>query len=375
VIGAGIHGAGVAQAAAAAGYQTVVLEQSGVASATSSCSSKLIHGGLRYLESAQFGLVRKSLRERDCLLRNAPHLVQLKNFYLPVYRQTRRRPLTIALGLMLYALLGGLRANTRFNVVRKRDWSALPIKQQGLQFVFKYQDAQTDDAVLTQAVMTSAQQLGAQLHCPAEFLAAHKTAQGWRVDYRQAQQTHILHSRVIVNASGAWVNRVLPRIDARAQGIAVDLVQGVHVLLNNPAPDGIYYVEAPQDQRAVFIMPWQGKMLVGTTESHFHGEVEQVAPLESEIDYLLQVVRHYMPNSSIEVLQSMVGIRVLPQQAGSHFHRSRDMVLHMEPEGVLTLYGGKLTSYRATAESAMQKLQAYLPAARSLACTESLSLR
>ena len=164
IIGGGIHGAGIAQAAAARGLSVMVLEQSGIASGTSSRSSKLIHGGLRYLESGQFALVRECLHERTLLLKLAPQLVKLKSFYIPVYRDTTRRPWLLHLGLSLYALLGGLHPAVRFCRVPQSRWRNLDgLDTAQLEAVFQYNDAQTDDAALTRAVMRSAQQLGAQL--------------------------------------------------------------------------------------------------------------------------------------------------------------------------------------------------------------------
>ena len=157
VIGGGIHGAGVLQAAAAAGYSALLIEKSALASGTSSRSSKLIHGGLRYLESGQFALVRESLHERAVHLRIAPDLVELKPFFIPVYGQTRRRPWQLKLGLWIYALLGGFDASTRFGSVPRREWSELDgLETRGLDAVIRYYDAQTDDAQLTRAVVESA---------------------------------------------------------------------------------------------------------------------------------------------------------------------------------------------------------------------------
>ena len=157
IIGGGIHGVGVAQAAAAAGHRVLLLEKTALASATSSRSSKLIHGGLRYLESAQFGLVRGSLRERTLLLQLAPDLVRRLPFHIPVYAGTTRRPFTIRAGLSLYALLGNLAPDCRFASLPRTDWPDLDgLATDGLQAVFRYYDAQTDDAALTRAVMASA---------------------------------------------------------------------------------------------------------------------------------------------------------------------------------------------------------------------------
>src|ERR1700690_1042783 len=149
IVGGGIHGAGVLQAAAAAGHSALLVERLGLASGTSSRSSKLIHGGLRYLETGRFALVRESLRERAILLRIAAELVELKSFFIPVYRDTRRRPWQLKVGLWMYALLGGFDASTRFGTVARSEWSSLDgLEAHGLEAVVRYHDAQTDDALL-----------------------------------------------------------------------------------------------------------------------------------------------------------------------------------------------------------------------------------
>src|ERR1700704_4427634 len=170
IVGGGIHGAGVLQAAAAAGHSALLIERQALASGPWSRSSKLIHGGLRYLESGQFALVRESLRERAIHLRIAAELVELKPFFIPVYRETRRRPWQLKLGLWVYALLGGFNAGTRFGTVPRHEWAALDgLDTQGLAAVIRYHDAQTDDAELTRAVVRSAQEYGGELAMPANF--------------------------------------------------------------------------------------------------------------------------------------------------------------------------------------------------------------
>lgn len=374
IIGAGIQGAGVAQAAAAAGYRVRVLEQQAIAAGTSGRSSKLIHGGLRYLESHQYALVRKTLKERDLLLRNAPELVRLAPFYIPVYSTTRRRPGLIRIGLLLYSLLGGLRATARFRTVPRTGWKNLGIVQDDLLAVFQFWDAQTDDVALTRAVIHSAQILGAELACPASFVSAKVTAQSIDVVYLQAGEAIRCSTRVLVNASGPWVNEVLARITPHQSGLAVELVQGTHIVLDNPPPAGVYYVEAPQDQRAIFIMPWQDRMLVGTTETIYTGEPGNEVPLPAEIEYLRDVFRHYFPTLSDRVVESYTGLRVLANSAHVPFRRPRDTVLHSGPERVLSLYGGKLTGYRATAHEVMQQIKHYLPPGKCQADTRTLRL-
>ncbi len=378
VIGAGIHGAGVAQAAAAAGYRILLLERHQVAHGTSSRSSKLIHGGLRYLETAQFRLVREALREREILLRVAPGLVHLSPFFLPVYEETTRSPLRVRVGLALYAVLGGLRRDARFREVPRARWFALDgLRTQGLRRVFQYWDAQTDDAALTRAVVRSAEALGAKLLQPASFLDAERESWGYRVRFSSKGSTEEVRARAIVNAAGPWANRVLERIEPPPPRLDVELVQGAHIVLEEAIEQGVYYTEAPQDRRAVFVMPWQGRTLVGTTETPFAGEPDTVAPLPEEIAYLEEVFRFYFPERRGKVREAFAGLRVLPAGRGRPFERSRELILWPDrPRAprLVTLYGGKLTAYRASAQKVLRALRASLPPARPLADTAQLRL-
>ena len=377
VIGAGIHGAGVAQAAAAAGYSVLVLEQTGIASATSCRSSKLIHGGLRYLESGQYGLVRESLRERDILLRIAPQLVRLVPFHIPVYRHTSRRPWQIRAGLSLYAALGNFRRHTWFASLPRAQWGGLDgLTTDKLQAVFRYQDAQTDDAALTQAVMRSAQSLGAQLVLPGEFLNAQRTASGYTVRYRTPQGEAESHCAALVNAAGPWINSVLERVIPRVPVPAIELVQGTHIVLDGPVQRGVYYTEA-EDRRAVFVLPWRGMTLVGTTETRFHGDPAQVRPQPAEVEYLLQTFRRYFPERELRLRDQFAGLRVLPLAECAAFHRLRETLFPTDaPQQprLVTICGGKLTGYRATAQKTLALLRAALPARTARADTATLEL-
>jgi glycerol-3-phosphate dehydrogenase len=365
VIGGGIHGVGVAQAASAAGYSVLLIERQGIASGTSSRSSKLIHGGLRYLETAQFGLVRESLREREILLRIAPELVHRVPFYIPVYASTRRRPWMIRSGLALYALLGGLARGTGFESVPRTEWYDLDgLESRGLRAVFRYDDAHTDDAALTRAVMRSAQKFDAELRCPANFLSAKRIDDGFGVHYLADGEERSCRARTLVNAAGPWVNIVLDRITPRPATLPVELVQGAHIILEGETRRGVYYVEAPRDGRAVFVMPWKGHTLVGTTETPYEGDPAAVGARPEEIEYLQETLRHYFPQQRGPLQDSFAGLRVLPHAAGPVFRRSRETVLHPDNPGqvrLVTVYGGKLTGYRATAVKVMRLLQHTLP--------------
>ena len=361
VVGGGIQGAGVAQAAAAAGYSVLIIEEKEIASGTSSRSSKLIHGGLRYLETAQFSLVRECLLERRYLLKNAPDLVKLKPFYIPVYRHTTRRSWQIRIGLFLYGLLTGFDPSARFRTVPKKEWNGLDgLQTEGLQAVFQYWDAQTDDALLTKAVIQSARNLGASLLMPARFesaepLSGEGNGVNWLVKVYHHDAKKEFVAKAIVNAAGPWVNQILSTISPAPKKMDIELVKGTHIIIEKPPTRGIYYVEAHQDRRAVFVMPWYDKTMIGTTEQVYTGDPRTVSPSEEEKAYLLDVYNQYFasdPISDKDVIDSFAGLRVLPTGAGSAFSRPRDTVLKTGGDGLpflLTLYGGKLTSYRATA--------------------------
>lgn len=382
VVGAGIHGAGVAQAAVAAGHSVLVLEKREPGSGTSSRSSKLIHGGLRYLESGQFRLVRESLHERTLMLRNAPDLVRLVPFYIPVYRATRRRPWQLKAGLSLYAALGSFGPGTSFGSVPRSEWDQLDgLERRGLEAVLRYYDGQTDDAALTRAVLRSAVELGAVVAVPADFVAAELEPQGATVTYRENGRTQSCKARIVVNAAGPWANDLLKRITPTVPPAAVELVQGTHIALPGVIERGIYYVESPHDGRVVFVMPWQGMTLVGTTETAFHGNPDDVQPLPAEIDYLVHIVRHYFPQyrgqRELPVLHSFAGLRVLPAATGGAFGRSRETLFAQDrPDRprVLTIYGGKLTGWRAAAEQVLQRIAPSLTSTRARADTRTMRL-
>jgi glycerol-3-phosphate dehydrogenase len=377
VVGAGIHGAGVAQAAAAAGFTVTVLEQSAVAAGTSSRSSKLIHGGLRYLESARLRLVRESLAERARLLRLAPALIRLVPFHIPVYDDAARNPLLIRTGLSLYALLGGLGPAARFASLPRREWDALDgLDTKRLRAVFRYFDAQTDDAALTRAVMRSARQLGARLVCPGRFVAARRRQQGVEIDYHDGAAVRTLRARVLVNAAGPWANEVLRTITPAPTLRAVDLVQGAHIVLPASLAQGAYYLEAP-DGRGVFVLPWQGQVLVGTTETAYTGDPAAVAPHPEEIEYLREAACRRFPSLTQAPVASFAGLRVLPRADTALFRRSREVMLDADDARtprVLTIYGGKLTGYRLTAQRALACIAPALPASTGRIDTAALTL-
>jgi len=378
VIGGGIHGAGVAQAAAAAGYRTALVERKTLGHGTSSRSSKLIHGGLRYLESGHFGLVRESLRERKILLRIAPDLVKPVRFYIPVYETTSRPAWQVRAGLGFYAVLGGMGKENRFRSLPRSRWDGLDgLRLQGLQRVFQYWDAATDDLLLTRAVARSAAALGANILEQTEFVSATSDSEGFRVRLRSLEGEREEVCRTLVNAAGPWINRVLERVEPAQRQVGIDLVQGTHLVLQEGPARGIYYTEAITDRRGIFLMPWKGHGLVGTTEKVFDGDPETTAPGQDEVDYLLASVKHYFPGLDATVIDRFAGLRVLLRGQGDLFRRPREMVLLPgagKPPRLVSMYGGKLTGYRASAQKALKLLRPALPAPAPRADTADLPL-
>ncbi|WP_298134287.1 glycerol-3-phosphate dehydrogenase/oxidase [Acidiferrobacter sp.] len=376
VIGGGINGAGVAQAAAVRGHSVLLLEQQTLAFGTSGRSSKLVHGGLRYLESGSIRLVRESLREREILLAIAPGLVSRKTFFIPVYRHFHRSPGRIRAGLLLYRLLAH-GAGGRIGRVRPRDWGALDgLKTEGLEAVFRYMDAQTDDVALTQAVARSAEAFGAEIRVGTRFVGAERLDAGYEVRLMRDGTVSTCSARVLVNAAGPWVGEVLSRILPGPPRLPYDLVAGAHIITAGPEIEGCYYVQAPSDGRAVFILPWKGRVLTGTTERLYGGDPALVVPTQAEVAYLQETLMAYFPAQSTVVADSFAGLRVLLKADAGLNARSRETVLLADapPARLISILGGKLTGYRLTAARVMDRLAPALPTRRARADTSRLVL-
>lgn len=368
IIGGGINGAACAEHLTQCGYKVVILEQYHQAGlVTSSKSSKLIHGGLRYLESAQFRLVYECLQQRKYLVKHHPDLVKLVPFHIPVYEDNNRSPWLIRLGLSIYSFF----SLTLFKTIDKANWHQLDnLKTKNLKTVFQYYDGQTNDTLLTQRVMQQAQDNGAELLTDAYFISANCAEDLCTIKYRQQNHTHEISSRIIINASGPWVNQVLENVLPAQSPLAIELIAGTHIVVAGKLEQGMYYLEAPQDKRAVFVMPWtseagQNQILIGTTESLFNDSPEKIAPTEKEINYLIQVYNHYFTTqiSRDKVIDAFAGLRVLPASDVSAFSRSRDTIIHFDntrKPKVFSIYGGKLTSHRVTAQQIGTIISRYL---------------
>ncbi|MGI2057415.1 glycerol-3-phosphate dehydrogenase/oxidase [Shewanella baltica] len=383
IIGGGISGVGIAQYAAAAGYSTLLIERGEIGGQTSANSSKLIHGGLRYLETGQINLVRKSLLERRHLLNLAPTLVKAVPFYIPVYDNSQRSPWTIRAGLSMYALLSEFDSLCQFVSVPAVHWHRFKgLKLKGLKAVFQYWDAQTDDKLLTQAVARSAQALGAEVYAEAEFLELEHRRETCELSFSHRGEIHKAEASLVINAAGPWVNTVLNKVLPPLAGVELDWVQGAHVLLDIPAPDGILYLESCFDKRVIFVMPWYGQTLVGTTETELASLDKPPQATESEINYLLGIYKHYFPLTpeidelKTKITQTFCGIRVLPKQNSQAFERPRDTLMKtsISHPRILSLYGGKLTTFRSTSAEVLEWIEKALGKREAIADVDKLSL-
>lgn len=360
IIGGGVQGCGIAQVCAAAGFSTLVIDKTDWGSETSSKSSKLIHGGLRYIQTAQFSLVRESLAEREWLLSHAPDLVKANWFYVPIYKESRYRPWQLATGLSVYQMLGGFNKHSFYKRIPKKQWPTLAgLKTEGLQAVFAYQDGQTDDKALTQRILASAQQLGAECLAPAQFTRAAKFSHGYQVCFRTADTEICVKTKALVNAAGPWINHVLAGITPAPGLKAIDLIQGAHIIIDHQISEHCFYLEVPSDKRVIFVMPWQGKTLIGTTETLFEGHPDNCQVLDKEVYYLQEALQHYFPDLQYNVIDSFAGLRALPKAEGKAFYRPRDTIID-EQDKLISVYGGKLTTWRITAERVLYQLKQIL---------------
>jgi glycerol-3-phosphate dehydrogenase len=360
ICGGGIYGAWTAYDAALRGLKVALVDRGDWANATSSASSKLVHGGLRYLENFDFKLVRKTLAERQMLLAAAPHRVRPLRFGVPVYKGGRLGQFRLAAGLMLYdALAGAIGREQGFRYYAgPRFAERFPfLRADGLKAGFTYLDAQTDDARLVLELVAGAQSAGAACvnYCEAaDFLERDGRLSAAVVTDRITSESITVQARRFVNTAGQWAFR-LPqgRQDYR-------LSKGVHLVLPNLADREALLLTAQTDGRVFFMIPWYGKTLVGTTDTDYAGDIDTVKVEAEDVDYLLDAVNHYVRNAHWtrdDIVGSFAGLRVLkPSGELSPSAVSRDWELHAAPNGLLTSIGGKLTSARSDAAEIVDRL-------------------
>lgn len=374
VIGGGINGAGIARDAAGRGLSVLLIEKNDLASATSSASTKLIHGGLRYLEHYAFRLVRESLMERERLWAIAPHIVWPLRFVLP--QMPGMRPAwMLRLGLFLYDHLGGrekLPAARSLNLTR--DPAGAPLRE-GISSGFEYSDLWVEDARLVVLNARDAQQRGATILTRTEVTAARRVQQGaeavWSIRTRDTRtgDAKELRARLLVNAAGPWAGLVTTGVMGFNTPARIRMVQGSHVVVPRLFDHERAYLFQNADGRIIFAIPYESDFtLIGTTDRDYRGDPSAVAISEAETEYLCRAASEYFrqPIRRENVVWTYSGVRPLYDDGASKAQEAtRDYVLHLEaPEAdaaSLSVYGGKLTTYRRLAEHALEKLEPHLP--------------
>jgi glycerol-3-phosphate dehydrogenase len=371
IIGGGIHGCGIARDAAGRGLSVLLAEKADLASGTSSASTKLIHGGLRYLEHYAFRLVREALGEREVLLSMAPHIVRPLRFVLPHHRGLRPAWL-IRLGLFLYDRLGG--HSSVLPPSRVIDLTRAPAgKPLRAAFTrgFEYSDCWVDDARLVALNAMDAAARGADIRVRTEVLSARRADAVWRVDLRDtvSGQRETVEARTLVNATGAWMAETSARrIEARPVA-NVRLVKGSHIVVPRLFDHDSAYIFQNPDRRIVFAIPYERDFtLIGTTDVDGAGDPDRVAISGGEIDYLCGAVNRYFTTAVApsDVVWSYAGVRSLHDDGrASAQDTTRDFVLELDAERgeppLLSIVGGKITTYRRVAEEALRRLLPLLP--------------
>lgn len=366
VVGGGINGAGIAADAAGRGLSVFLCEKDDLASHTSSASSKLIHGGLRYLEHHEFRLVREALAEREVLLAKAPHIVKPMRFVLP-HRPHLRPAWMIRAGLFLYDHLG---KRERLPASRGLRFGAGSPLKADITRGFEYSDCWVDDARLVVLNAMAARERGAHIHPRTRCVSARRSKGLWHIHLERADGSLFsIRARGLVNAAGPWVARLL-REDLKQQSpYGIRLIQGSHIVVPKLYDGEQAYILQNEDRRIVFAIPYlQRFTLIGTTDREYQGDPAQVAISDEETDYLLKVVNDHFRKQLVrtDVLHSFAGVRPLcDDESDEPSAITRDYTLSLAgapgEAPLLSVFGGKLTTYRKLAESAMKLLQPSFP--------------
>lgn len=371
VVGGGINGVGIARDAAGRGLSVLLVEQDDLASHTSSWSSKLIHGGLRYLEHYEFRLVREALTEREVLLRAAPHLVRPLTFVLP-HAPDMRPTWMIRIGLFLYDHLGGreLLPGSRQVRLSPDEPFGAPLRPQ-FRTGFTYSDCRVDDSRLVVLTARDAFERGAEIRTRTRCVRAEREDGVWRAELEDVESgaKQEVRARILVNATGPWVSRFLQeatRTDSRSR---IRLVKGSHIVVPRLYDGEHAYILQNDDRRVVFVIPFEDDFsLIGTTDVPVGDDPLQETITEEEIDYLLRAVGRYFrePPQRGDIVWTYAGVRPLyDDRSRDPSTVTRDYVFDLEaPAGaapLLSVFGGKLTTYRRLAEHALAKLARVMP--------------
>ena len=369
VIGAGINGAGIARDAALRGLKVIILDKNDMCSGCSAISSRLIHGGLRYLEYGEIPLVYESLHERRYLRLTAPHLVEPLRITIPVYAGARRGPLLIRLGMLAYDLLSLRKTVPNHEMLSGAKMHAEEpgLKAEGLRAAARYYDAQVTFAErLVLENLLAARSAGAEVrtHCEATRLTVEDGAVHSLVFQDQDGTEQVVRAKAVVNAAGPWVDRVLDMAPTRTKRL-IGGTKGSHIIVGgfSGAPKDAFYVEAAADGRPFFIIPWNGQYLIGTTDIRYGEDLDHIRASGAEVDYLLTETNRVFPQAALsreDIHYAYAGVRPLPfKEAGPESAITRRHIIKVNKgiaRGLVSIIGGKLTTYRNLAEQTVDKI-------------------
>lgn len=369
VIGGGINGAAVARDAAGRRLKVMLSERGDYGAETSSSSSKLIHGGLRYLEHYEFSLVRESLKERDIMLATAPHLVRPIRFLVPIFEGQKRPVWFLRLGLFLYDFLSPRARLEHSGALSSDERDALPhLKKEKLTAVLHYPDCQVDDSRLVISVLLDARARGARIRNRQEVVSITARENGYRITIRDSEGTRQVNARYVVNTAGPFANQVLDLSPPDIPRHGLRLVRGSHILIPMPDPPfNTAFTLQHNDGRVIFVIPWhKGRyVMIGTTDAPQAGDPETVVCSDTERDYLLAAFNQYFsldrdPITRDDIVWTWAGVRPLVDDGKDDPSKvTRDVkILHKAQGngGFITVYGGKLTTHRHLAEKVLRRI-------------------
>lgn len=361
VIGGGVNGCGIARDAAGRGLSVVLAEMNDLGSATSSASTKLFHGGLRYLEYYEFRLVREALKEREVLLRNMPHISWPMRFVLP-YHKGLRPAWMLRIGLFIYDYLGGRKILPPTRTIDLRNDPAGAPLNPALTKGFEYSDCWVQDSRLVVLNARDAQARGAKIMTQTKVVAARKLKGMWEVSVETLGEIQIFYARVLINAAGPWVEDVVRNTVGIGSTEGVRLVRGSHIVTRKLFDHDRPYIFQGADNRVIFAIPYEENYtLIGTTDQDHNALSQAPECSESEADYLRNFASDYFKTPVLreDIVWTYSGVRPLYDDGASNAtEATRDYVLSLNEEGppLLSVFGGKITTYRKLAESVMEKI-------------------
>ena len=362
IIGGGINGAGIARDASGRGFSVFLADKGKVGSATSSWSSKLIHGGIRYLENYEFKLVRESLKEREIITNIASNITKPLPFIIP-YTSKLRSKLLIKLGLFLYDNLGGKSKIPKSSTINlKKNYSK--ILNSDFSIGFKYYDVQVDDKKLVEMNIKDAKKLGSYVVEDCKVTDAQHDNKGWKI---KLENNDIVRAKILINASGPWINEIIKNVININSNKSIRLVRGSHIITKKLYDDEVAFTLQNNDNRIVFVIPHKKiYSLIGTTEVDVDTPENPIISEEEKLYLINTVNKHFVKQiTSNDIVETYSGIRPLIENFKEASKVTRDYIFDLNIENknapLLNIYGGKLTTYRKLSEKVINELEPYLP--------------